>query len=284
MEPLMAALNVLVCAKQIPNSNADEGFDPTTKTLLRSEPLTLDDADTFGIELALRLVEGAGAGAVTAVSMAPNSEIDGLRSALALGAHNAILVSDPALGGTDALGTAKVLAAVARRVGADLVVAATESTDGYTGTVPVQVAELLGLPAVSFARNVELDDQLLHIQRQTEEGSEDIDCPLPAVITVTNGTVEVRYPSFKAKMAAKSKQVEILTLSDLELDGAGVGAPGARQEVVAITVEDEGEATGSSAFASVFGKVQKSKASNVIEDDGTAHDRILASLTSWNAL
>jgi len=280
----MAGLNVLVCAKQIPNPSAEEGFDPDTKTLLRPERLVLDEADTFGVELALRLVEGAGAGSVTAVSMAPDSETDGLRSALALGAHGAILVSDPALSGTDALGTAKVLAAVARRVGADLVVAATESTDGYTGTVPVQVAELLGVAAVSFARNVELDDQLLHVQRQTEEGSEDIDCPLPAVITVTSGTVDVRYPSFKAKMAAKSKQVEVLALTDLELDAAGVGAAGARQEVVSVTVEDDGQAAGSSAFASVFGKVEKSKATNVIEDDGTAHERILASLTSWNAL
>jgi electron transfer flavoprotein beta subunit len=174
---------------------------------------------------------------------------------------------------------------VARRVGADLVVAATESTDGYTGTVPVQLAELLDLPAVSFARSVALDDQVLHIQRQTEEGSEDIECPLPAVLSVTNGTVEVRYPSFKAKMAAKSKQVEVLTLLDLDLDPASVGRAGARQEVVSVVVEGEADsAGGSSAFASVFGKVQKSKAANVIEDDGTAHESIIASLASWNAL
>lgn len=281
----MPGLNVMVCAKQIPNSNVDQGFNPATKTLLRPERLILDDADTFGIELALRLVEGSGAGSVTAVSMAPNSETDGLRSAIALGADSAILVSDSALSGSDALGTAKILAAVARRVGADLIVAATESTDGYTGTVPVQLAELLGLPAVTFARNVELDNQTLRIQRQTEEGSEDIDCPLPAVITITTGTVEVRYPSFKAKMAAKSKQVEVLTLTDLDIDPASVGAAGSRQEVVSVTVADDGDSAGSSsAFGSVFGKIQKSKATNVIEDEGSAHEQILASLTSWNAL
>jgi hypothetical protein len=85
-------------------------------------------------------------------------------------------------------------------------------------------------------------------------------------------------------MAAKSKKIDVLALTDLALDAGSVGAAGAQQEVVSVIVEDEGEDTGSSAFASVFGKVQKSKAANVIEDDGTAHERILASLTSWNAL
>ena len=118
-----------------------------TNTLKREGKLILDESDRYGVEMALQLVDTAGGGEVTLVSMAPNGEVSGLRTALAMGAAKAILVSDDALQGADALDTAKVLAAAIERVeGADLVLAATESTDGYTGTVPEQIAELLGLP------------------------------------------------------------------------------------------------------------------------------------------
>ena len=96
--------------------------------------------------MALQLVDTAGGGEVTLVSMAPNSETSGLRTALAMGAAKAILVSDDALSGAGALDTAKVLAAAIKRAEPDLVLAATESSDGYTGTVPEQIAALLGLP------------------------------------------------------------------------------------------------------------------------------------------
>ena len=184
--------------------------------------------------------------------MAPNSETGGLRNALAIGAAKAVLVSDPVLAGSDALGTAKVLAAVLRRLEPDLVLAATESTDGYTGTVPVQIAELLGWPSVSFAKHVELAGRLLKVRRQTEDGYDEVSCPLPAVVSVTAGVVEPRYPSFKGIMAAKSKPIEELTVSDLGLDPAEVGFAGARQQVVSVEaaeprqggeiVVDDGEA------------------------------------------
>jgi electron transfer flavoprotein beta subunit len=277
-------LNVAVCAKQIPNANAEMAFDPRTKTLLRRGPLVLDEADTFGIEMALRLVEQAGGGEVTLMSVSPNGETDGIRTAYAMGADKAILVSDPALGGLDALGTAKVLAAVAKRIGPDLILAATESTDGYTGTVPVQLAELLGLPAVSFTRSVQLKDQVLFVERQTEEGYEELNCPLPAVVTVTNGVVDVRYPSFRARMAAKTKPVEQLTVADLGLDPAHLGAVGARQEIVSIEGEKSGATAGQSAFASVFGALEESKRGNIITDNGDAHEAIIAALEAWKAL
>ena len=108
--------------------------------------------------MALQLVDAAGGGEVSLVSMAPNGEVSGLRTALAMGAAKAVLVSDPELAGSDALTTAKVLAAASKRLGeADLIIAGTESTDGYTGTVPEQIAELLGLPSVTFAKHVEVD-------------------------------------------------------------------------------------------------------------------------------
>src|ERR1700722_17476178 len=190
-------MNVVVCVKQIPDPAAPQQIDPTTKNLVRSGKLILDDSDAYGVEMGLQLVDSAGGGEVTLVSMAPGGETSGLRTALAMGAAKAVLVSDDALAGSDALSTAKVLAAVIKRLSPDLVLAATESTDGYTGTLPVQVAELLGLPSVSFAKAVQVADGKGKANRQTEAGSDDVECPLPAVVTVTAGVVEPRYPSFK---------------------------------------------------------------------------------------
>ncbi len=140
------AMNVVVCVKQIPDPAAPASLDPGTHTINRSGKLILDDSDAYGVEMALQLASGDG-DEVTLVSMAPGGEVSGLRTALAMGAAKAILVSDDSLAGTDALGTAKVLAAAIKRAEPDLVLAATESTDGYTGTTPVQIAELLG-PAI----------------------------------------------------------------------------------------------------------------------------------------
>src|SRR5271165_803063 len=229
------AMNVVVCVKQIPDPAAPSSLDPTTHTLDRSGKLILDDSDAYGVEMALQLAGNVEGSEVTLVSMAPNNETSGLRTALAMGAAKAILVSDPALAGSDALATAKVLAAAIRRAEPDLVLAATESTDGYTGTVPVQVAELLGLPSVTFAKKVSVEGASVRVERQTEAGYDEVESPLPVVVTVTAGVVEPRYPSFKGIMAAKSKPVETLTVADLGIDPSQVGAAGARQEITAVT-------------------------------------------------
>jgi electron transfer flavoprotein beta subunit len=183
--------------------------------------------------MALQLVDKAGEGEVTVVSMGSGSELAGVRNALAMGAAKAIIVSDDSLRGTDALGTAKVLAAVIRRVSPDLVLAATESSDGYTGTTPVQLAELLGFPSITFAKSVVINGTNVDVNRQTESGYDEVSAPLPAVVTVTAGVVEPRYASFKGIMAAKSKPVEILSVGDLDLDGQ-VGPVGARQEITSV--------------------------------------------------
>src|SRR5271154_3076732 len=199
-------MNVVVCVKQIPDPAAPAALDPGTKPLVRAGKLIMDDSDNYGVEMALQLASGGG-GEVTLVSMAPGGETSGLRTALAMGAARAILVSDEALSGSDALGTAKVLAAAIRRVEPDLVLAATESTDGYTGTLPVQVAELLDLPSITFAKSVSVEGGTVKVERQTEAGYDEVESPLPAVVTVTAGVVEPRYPSFKGIMSAKSKPV-----------------------------------------------------------------------------
>jgi electron transfer flavoprotein beta subunit len=253
----MHAMNVVVCVKQIPDPAAPPALDPGTHTLDRSGKLILDDSDAYGVEMALQLADAAGGGEVTLVSMAPNGEVSGLRTALAMGAAKAILVSDDALAGSDALSTAKVLAAAVRRAEPDLVLAATESTDGYTGTTPVQMAELLGMPSVTFAKKVEIADGTVKVERQTEAGYDEVTCPLPAVVTVTAGVVEPRYPSFKGIMAAKSKPVDTLTVADLGLDPSEVGATGSRQEITSVT---EAEAR---------------QAGEIVTDEGDGAERIV---------
>src|SRR3984885_11548407 len=253
-------MNVVVCVKQIPDPAAPPALDPATKNLVREGKLILDDSDSYGVEMALQLADAAGGGDVTLVSMAPNGETSGLRTALAMGAAKAILVSDPVLVGSDALGTAKVLAAAIKRAEPDLVIAATESTDGYTGTLPVQVAELLGLPSVTFSKKVTVADGKVHVERQTEAGYDEVEVPLPALITVTAGVVEPRYPSFKGIMAAKGKPVEELKIGDLGLEASQVGAAGARQEAVSVVPAD------------------KREAGEIVVDEGDGYERIVSFL------
>jgi electron transfer flavoprotein beta subunit len=247
-------MNVAVCVKQIPDPANPGKLDPNTNTLVRDGKLIIDDSDMYGVEMALQLVDKAGGGEVTLVSMAPNSEVSGLRTGLAMGAAKGILVSDETLKGADALTTAKVLAAALQRVGADLVLAATESTDGYTGTTPVQVAEFLGLPSVTFAKHIESDGSTIKVSRQTESGSDDVACPLPALVTVTAGVVEPRYPSFKGIMAAKGKPVEELKVADLGID------VNVAQAVVDVVPAEERQA------------------GEIIQDEGDAHERVIAFL------
>ena len=191
--------------------------------------------------------------------MAPNGEVSGMRTALAMGAAKGVLVSDPELAGSDALTTAKVLAAAVQRLGgADLVIAGTESSDGYTGTVPEQIAEVLGLPSVTFAKHIEVDGGTLKVSRQTEAGYDEVTCPLPAVVSVTAGVVEPRYPSFKGIMAAKSKPVDAVTAGDLGV--TPVGWAGAGQQIVDVS------------------QAAARQAGEIIEDDGEAFQRIVSFL------
>ena len=255
----MPHMHVVVCVKQIPDPG-EPGKLEADNTLDRSGKLILDESDSYGVEMALQLVDKAGDGEVTLVSMAPNGETSGLRTALAMGAAKAILVSDEALSGAGALDTAKVLAAAIKTAQPDLVLTATESSDGYTGTVAAQLAAALGLPSVTFAKEVHVDGQTVNVQRQTEEGYDEVTCPLPALVSVTAGVVEPRYPSFKGIMAAKSKPVEQLAVADLGLDAAHVGTAGAGQEIVAV---EEAPAR---------------EAGEIVEDDGEGHTRIVTFL------
>ena len=120
------------------------------------------------------------------------------------------------------LATAKVLAAAVRAEGFDLVLGGVESTDGYTGTLPIAVAELLGVPGLTFARAISVDGGVARVERQTEGGYDVVEAPLPAVITVTGSADEPRYPTLKGIMASKQKPVEERSLADLGLAAADV--------------------------------------------------------------
>ncbi|MEY4116309.1 MAG: electron transfer flavoprotein beta subunit [Actinomycetota bacterium] len=253
------AMNIVVCVKQIPDPASPGALDATTHALKRDGKLILDESDAYGVEMALQLVATAGSGEVYVVSMAPNGETSGMRTALAMGAVKGLLVSDPALAGSDALTTAKVLAAAVNKLGgADLIIAGTESSDGYTGTVPEQIAECLGLPSVTFAKKVKVEGSVLKVDRQSESGYDEVECTLPAVISVTAGVVEPRYPSFKGIMDAKKKPLDVVTAGDLAVTPTGWAAAG--QKVVSVT------------------QAEARKAGQVIEDDGEAFGKIVAFL------
>ena len=244
-------MKIAVCVKQIPDPATPYQLDPTTHFVIRPDEQVLDDTDRYGIEVALQLA-AATDGTVVLVSMGPAGNLQGIRQALAMGADKAVVVSDPALRGSGALVTARVLAAAIARESVDLVIAGTESTEGYAGIVPQQIAEILGLPALTFARKVEHQAGTIRVERQTGSGYDVVSTPLPALISVTSGAVEPRYPTFKGIMQAKQKPVEQPTCADLGFDPASVGIDGSNQRITAIRpaparvagakIHDEGEA------------------------------------------
>lgn len=262
-------MNIAVCVKQVP-SPEDEPALGDDRRLRRSAKPILDETDTYGVEIALSLAERSAAGGepspVTAVSMGPADDLSGIRSALAMGAGAAIVAADGALEGSDALATARVLAALCDRAGAELVLCGTESSDGYTGTVPAQIAAVLGIPALTFARRIDLEDGELVVERQTERGVEVLACPPPAVVAVTAGAIEPRYPSLHNILAAKSKPVEVLDLAALGVDAATVGWAGARQEITEVAA------------------IEDRRSGVVVVDDGSAHEAILSLLSELKAL
>jgi electron transfer flavoprotein beta subunit len=242
-------MKIAVCVKQIPDPATPYSLDPQTNFVVRPHDQVLDDTDRYGVEVGLQLVAGAGEEAsLTLVSMTPSGTLAGIRQALAMGADRAIVIDDDALRGADALTTARVLAAAMQSDddGFDVVIAGTESTDGYAGVMPQQLAELLGLPSLTFARKVERDGNTIRIERQTEGGYDVVEAPLPVLLTVTAGVVEPRYPNFKGIMQAKKKPVDVKTCADLGIEPSVDQAIQTVEPIPArdagVIIEDEGEA------------------------------------------
>jgi electron transfer flavoprotein beta subunit len=247
---LTGALKIVVTVKQVPDPNSNLALE-ADNTLSREKEVVLDPGDECGVEEGLQLKEAHG-GEVILVSMGPERGKDAIRKGLSMGADRGVLITDPQLAGADVLLTARALAAAIKPETPDLVICATESYDGSTGMVPPMLAELLGMPQVSFAKKVEVDGSTIKVHRQTADGYQVVEVSTPALISVTAGIAEPRYASLKGIMAARSKEIKQVGLGELGIDK---GEP-------AETIEGLADA-------------ETRKAGSVIEDDGTAVDRII---------
>jgi electron transfer flavoprotein beta subunit len=261
-------MKIYVCIKQIPDPNTVVSqLDPSTKRLVRSGvSLVLDPGDEVTIAAAINLRDTIGNSEVIAVSMGPASAQEAMRRALAMGVDRAILVTDPAVAGSDALGTARVLAEVLKRENADLILCSTESTDGYTGMVPGGIAEFLGLPQLTFAREVKIEGQRALVKRVTSTGYMMVESSLPAVVTIASGSFEAIYPTMKGIMGARKKPFAQLSLAELGIAPSQVGEMGARERVLSI------------------GKVTARAAGQVIKDEGDAAHVIAVFLQRYQLL
>jgi len=252
-------LKIVVTVKQVPDPNSNLTLE-ADNTISRDKEVVLDPGDECGVEEGLQLKEAHG-GEVILVAMGPERAKDAIRKGLSMGADRGILISDPQLSGADALTTARVLAAAIKAESPDLVICGTESYDGSTGMVPPMLAELLGLPQLTVAKKVEVDGSNLKVHRQTSDGYQVIEASLPALITVTAAIAEPRYASLKGIMAARSKEIKQVTLGEL-----GVEAGESVETIVEIA------------------DAEARKAGAVIQDDGTAVDRIMQLLIEAKAV
>lgn len=209
-------MNVVALTKFVPErTGRPPEIGPDFRVRRETGDGGLDLVDEPGLALAGRLAGDDGQ--VTALSMGPERSTAALARAMAIGADRSVLICDERVAGACALVTARVLAAALARIGFDLVVAGVESSDGATGTVPMMVAELLDIPAATFARAVRCDGDEVVIERLTAGGHDEVVCPLPAIVTVTAGAAEARYPSAREMIAAKRRPLERLTIDDLGL-------------------------------------------------------------------
>ncbi|HUE68106.1 MAG TPA: electron transfer flavoprotein subunit beta/FixA family protein [Candidatus Acidoferrum sp.] len=252
-------MKIVVTVKQVPDPNSTLSLE-ADNTISREKEVVLDPGDECGVEEGLQLKEAHG-GEVVLVSMGPERAKDAIRKGLSMGADRAVLITDPALAGADALTTAKVLAAAIKQEQPDLVICATESYDGSTGMVPPMLAELLGFPQLTFAKKVEVDGSTIKVHRQTPDGYQIVEAATPALVSVTAAIAEPRYASLKGIMAARSKEIKQVALSDL----------GVEKGETAETIEGVTDA-------------ESRKAGEVIQDDGTAVDRIVQVLASAKVL
>lgn len=225
-------MKVIVPVKRVPDTAGDKPLDPADLTVDRDAvEAVLCPMNEYSIEEACRLKERHGA-EVTVLLVGPDSARSTVLKALSYGLDAAIQITDEAISGSDAVGTARILAAALRGEDFDIVLMGAQATDARTAIVPAAVAEFLGLPALTYARHLQVDGQEVVVHRETEEGWDVVSSRLPAVVSVVEAINEPRYPSFKGIMAAKSKPLTVKTLADVGVDPDEVGRAGARARVV----------------------------------------------------
>ena len=220
-------MKIAVCVKYVPVVSRIQ-FDYENKVIQREGvPSEINPFDLLGINMAVDLKQGDG-DSVVALSMGPPNAAEGLTQCYALGADRAVLLSDRALAGSDTLATAQALSLALQRESPDLIVCGRNSSDAETGQVGPEVAELMGLPHVSNVRQLEIDRAAnrISVERATDEGYQVLECPLPAVVCVTEGAGQERYPGREEMAEAETKTVEQLTCADLTDDLSLFGLEG----------------------------------------------------------
>ncbi len=235
-------MNIVVCIKQIPDPEtpaAQFKIDSATNKVVPAQgvPPKISPFDENAIETAVQLKEKAGGGKVTVISMGSKQAGEALKTAVAMGCDEGVLLDDPAFADGDSTTTATVLAAAINKIGAcDLVVTGRQAADWDAGQVGSGIAELLGVPAVMPARGIEVSDGMAKVQRVVDDGYEVLEVPLPAVVSVSNEINTPRYPTLKGIMTAARKQIPVWSAADLGLDASSVGAAGARSKLLKLFV------------------------------------------------
>ena len=240
-------MKIVVCAKQVLDPDGVNAYaiwgrlnvDADTRWLKRNGiPLLMNAFDEQALEAALRLRDQGIEGHVTVVTMGDDEALPMFRHALAMGADDGVLLRDPAFRDGDGLGTAYVLAlAIAKLGGADLILCGRQASDDDQGIVGPALAQLLGMPAVTLAKEVStIGEKVLHVTRVLPEGDEVVEVELPALVTVSNELGQPRYPTARGMMDARRKEVQVWSAQDLEMDVARVGSTGAHVRRVDLSV------------------------------------------------
>jgi len=226
-------MDILVCLKQVPDTEAEIKPTPEMSSIdYTGIKFIINVYDEYAVEEALRLKEKVG-GKVTIVSLGPDRAVEAIRTALAMGADEAVHLNDPLFFGGDAYTTALVLAQAIKGMPYDVIFCGKQAIDDDLAQVPSILGELLGIPTVTNIQRFELiGDKKAKVARQVEGGLDIIEVNLPAIFTATKGLNEPRYPSLPGIMKAKKKPLKTLTLKDVGLKEEEVGEKGALTKVV----------------------------------------------------
>jgi electron transfer flavoprotein beta subunit len=225
-------MNIIVCMKQVIDLEQIRIKVETRQPVIEGLPVLFGDFEKCALEEAVRIKEKHG-GKVTAVAAGSPKLKDTIKEALAIGADEAVILTDPAFAGSDTMGSARLLAKAIEKIGEyDLILLGDGSADNYSGQVPPRIAELLGLPQVAFVREMEVLDNGLRVVRDLEDALEVVEVDLPAVISVTAELNTPRLPPLSAILKAGRKPLHVWGPDDVGVTADEVGSAAAVIEVL----------------------------------------------------
>ena len=228
--------NIVVLIKQVPDTWSERKLSEDDWTLDReAADAVLDEINERAVEEALLIKEKEGGDStVTVLTAGPERATEAIRKALSMGADKAVHLVDEGMSGSDMVQTGWALArALGTIEGTELVIAGNEATDGTGGAVPAIIAEYLGLPQLTHVRKLTVENGKVTGERETDEGLFTLEASLPAVVSVNEKINEPRFPSFKGIMAAKKKEVQVVTLAEIDVEAGDVGLENAGSQVTA---------------------------------------------------